>query len=448
MHENDQFENSCQFPNKISDPPKTEEIRDIIDKMPHTFARSITFIVLGIVTLLFFFGYIIKYPDVVIGGLSVSSTQAPLDLVSEKSGRLIINNIQSQNEIFPNQLLAWIDNPAQPNKVKNITDITDSIDFSNFYAKKLYDKFPKNLNLGDLTVPYSSFLSALKQLSDYQEFHLYDKHDHSLKKVLNEQEIALNTLKEKENLSQENLKLLDKFLERDSFLLKKKIISDYEFEQTLASRISAEDQWKSSLRNSGAIREQISNTENEIQQNLIIKSEKKLQLDLEFLSTYNNLIDKINIWKKEYLITSPIAGKVQFLKFWQNNQFIQAGEHLFSIVPKENSLVGKIILPVKGAGKVKVGQDVIVKLDDYPYLEYGYIKAKVQNIALVSSQINTGDGKWTDSYLVAIIFPDGMVTNYGTSLSFKFESKGTAEIITKDRRLIERFFDNLKYISH
>ncbi len=173
----------------------------------------------------------------------------------------------------------------------------------------------------------------------------------------------------------------------------------------------------------------------------------ELQLDLEFLTSYNNLKDKITQWEKQYLITSPIGGRAQFLKFWNDNQFIQAGEPLFSIVPKEHDAVGKVMLPVSGAGKVKVGQRVIVKMVDYPYMEYGHIEAKVKNISLVSSPFELGNGSKVDSYLVTLIFPSGLTTNYGSELDFKFEAKGSAEIVTKERRLIERFFDNLKYID-
>ncbi len=48
--------------------------------------------------------------------------------------------------------------------------------------------------------------------------------------------------------------------------------------------------------------------------------------------------------------------------------------------------------------------------------------------------------------MVLVDFPDQLKTNYGTRLDFKAEAKGTAEIITNDRRLIERLFDNLKYV--
>ncbi|WP_026729144.1 hypothetical protein [Flavobacterium denitrificans] len=51
-----------------------------------------------------------------------------------------------------------------------------------------------------------------------------------------------------------------------------------------------------------------------------------------------------------------------------------------------------------------------------------------------------------NSYLIEVVLPFGLKTNYGVELNFHAESKGTAEIITEDRRLIERFFDNsLRY---
>ncbi|MEJ5092801.1 MULTISPECIES: HlyD family efflux transporter periplasmic adaptor subunit [Sphingobacterium] len=433
---------------KNSTSERTEEVRDIIERMPNTFARNITYLVYFIVALLLFFGYVVKYPDIVTGEVILSAEQSPLQIVAGQSGRLKINHIKSQDMIQPDQLLAWIDNPAQPDLIAQIKTLLTSLPLATTEARLLYNKLPKNLNLGDLTIPYSSLLTTVKQLADYQDHKLYDKHEQSLAKILDEQTKALSTLKDKERLSRASLKISDKYLERDSILLAKRLISQAEYEQSIAGHIGAEDQVKTSLRNSGSVREQISSTENSIQQNKITKSEKEQQFDLELLTAYNNLIDKINLWEKQYLITSPVGGNAQFLKFWTNNQFVQAGEPLFSIVPKQNEVLGKVMLPVQGAGKVKMGQKVIVKMADYPYMEYGYIEGKVNNISLVSSPVNLGNGSTVDSYLVTLIFPEGLMTNYGTQLDFRFEAKGTAEIITKDRRLIERFFDNLKYIGH
>ncbi|WP_398453345.1 HlyD family secretion protein [Sphingobacterium thalpophilum] len=427
-------------------PSRTEEVRDIIDVMPTTFAKYLTYLVLGIVALLLFFGYIVRYPDIVIGEVTISAKQAPLQLISEQNGRLKINQIRSQDTVNSGQLIAWIDNPASPAMVKKIKASISNFNLRNLNARLFYNNLPKNINLGDLTIPYSSFLTGLKQLADYQDHKLYEKQENALAEILQEQRQALHILKEKENLSKEQIALNRKFLERDSILLARKVISQAEYEQSLASNLNSNDQYKTSLRNTGSVREQISNTQNSIQQNEITKTEKILQLELDLITYYNDLIDKIAQWEKQYLIISPMEGKVQFLKFWNENQFIQAGEPLFSVVPKKNSLLGQMLLPISGSGKVKEGQEVIIKMADHPYLEYGYIKAKVTSIGLVSTSTQV-NGTTVDCYMVILDFPNGLKTNYGTRLDFKFEAKGTAEIITKDRRLLERFFDNLKYIE-
>lgn len=445
MEEKQQTQKSESIVSMI--PNRTEEVKDIIERMPNNFAKYITYVVFGMVGLLIFFGYIVKYPDIVTGEVIISADQAPLRLVAEQNGKLKINNIKSQDQVSIGQLVAWIDNPANPILIQQIKENTKNLSFKNLAARALYTSLPKNMNLGDLTIPYSSFLTSVKQLADYQDHRLFDKQQQSLTNILNEQKIALGTLKEKENLSKDNIKLNQKTLERDSILLARKVISQAEYEQSLASNISATDQYKTSVRNTGSVREQISNTENSIQQNKIAKTERELQLELELITSYNNLMDKIALWEKQYLIIAPMDGKVQFLKFWAENQFVQAGESVFSIVPDQNKLLGQVLLPISGAGKVKEGQRVIVKMADYPYLEYGYITAAVTNIGLVSTSLQTREGA-LDSYMVTLDFPDGLTANYGSTLDFKFEAKGIAEIITKDRRLIERFFDNLKYIGH
>ena len=114
-------------------------------------------------------------------------------------------------------------------------------------------------------------------------------------------------------------------------------------------------------------------------------------------------------------------------------------EEVFSIVPFQEDIIGQVLLPASGAGKVDVGNDVIIKLDNYPYIEFGSIKGKVKSISLVTKKLKT------ETYLVIVSLPDGLTTNYGESLYFKYEIKGTAEIVVKKRRLIERLFDNLKY---
>lgn len=91
------------------------------------------------------------------------------------------------------------------------------------------------------------------------------------------------------------------------------------------------------------------------------------------------------------------------------------------------------------------GQEVIIKLDNFPYNEYGSLKGIVSEISLMTNTQQTNQGD-LEQYLIHVELPDGLKTNYSQLLPFKYELKGVAEIITRDRRLIERVFDNFRYM--
>ena len=98
-------------------------------------------------------------------------------------------------------------------------------------------------------------------------------------------------------------------------------------------------------------------------------------------------------------------------------------------------------MPIQGSGKVKVGQQVHIRLNNFPDQEFGYLKGKVSNISpmpIVQEQQN--------GYVVEIVLPEGMNTNYGKTLPVTREMSGQAEIITEDLRLIERLLQPLKKI--
>ena len=60
---------------------RSEEIQDIIDRMPTNFGRYIMYIVLFLTSAFFFFGFIVKYPDIVPGKITVNSTAQEVKLM-------------------------------------------------------------------------------------------------------------------------------------------------------------------------------------------------------------------------------------------------------------------------------------------------------------------------------------------------------------------------------
>ena len=99
--------------------------------------------------------------------------------------------------------------------------------------------------------------------------------------------------------------------------------------------------------------------------------------------------------------------------------------------------MGKAQLPVERSGKVKVGQRVIIRFSNYPDEEFGTVEGRVASVSLVPAENN---------YMVEIDFPNGLQTNYGYTLPVLQEMPATAEIVTDDLRLIERFIQPVKKI--
>lgn len=143
----------------------------------------------------------------------------------------------------------------------------------------------------------------------------------------------------------------------------------------------------------------------------------------------------IGQWKEKYLIAGSTPGKITFTGFWNVNQIIKAGDLFATIIPTDpEQIIVRAKVSVPGAGKVKKGQEVNIKLSGFPYMEFGVIKGRINSVSLVPVE---------DSYIAEIGLIEGMRSKYNKEIRFINEMTGTAEIITENNRLIYRFIKPL-----
>lgn len=67
---------------------RTEEVQDIIDRMPSKFGNYTMYIIIFIVSLLFIFGFLIKYPDIVTGKITINTASQSVKLVANSTGKI------------------------------------------------------------------------------------------------------------------------------------------------------------------------------------------------------------------------------------------------------------------------------------------------------------------------------------------------------------------------
>ncbi len=164
--------------------------------------------------------------------------------------------------------------------------------------------------------------------------------------------------------------------------------------------------------------------------------EKKSRMQLALIESYENLIGSIVSWEKKYVLVAPIDGIVTFTEYWSDHQNVNTGDCVMSIVPGgADNIVGRIKLPVLGAGKVKPKQRINIKFSNFPYMEFGMVSGTVEGISLVTVR---------DCYIVEVGLTDGLTTSYGRTLKFRQGMQGVAEIITDDVRLLERIVNPIK----
>ena len=86
---------------------------------------------------------------------------------------------------------------------------------------------------------------------------------------------------------------------------------------------------------------------------------------------------------------------------------------------------------------MEVGQRVNIKLAGFPYMQFGMLKGRIRTISLVPDE---------KVYIAEIELVEGMTSSYKEHLKFIQQMNGTAEIVTKDLRLIYRFINPLRAI--
>jgi hypothetical protein len=424
--------------------PRSEEVQDIIDRMPTRFGGIITLIVLGVFVLLMVFGWCIRYPDIVSGSIVINTPVSPIKLVALHSGQLNLNGIKSQSAVKKDDAIAVIENGVSYDTMRMVKEILLSCDPDSDINANLLYTLPSKISLGEVTNKYYAFLTSLQLLNNFNTDCIYDKQLSGFKQLSEEQEKEVEIGEKGVSLAEENDHFANKAYLRDSFLFISKVSAEAEFERSKQVLVSSKTVVNNAKGTYISSRKELQQTEGKIIELNVHKLEKLRELKLGILAAYNDLMDNITLWEQKYVLKAPFDGKIQFLKFWTNKQFVQAGDQVFTIVPSASEPYGQVVLPSFGAGKVKVDQEVVVKLNDYPYMEYGSVKGKVASISLTTNTERTKDAT-VETYLVTIKFDNGLTTNYGEPLSFKYEAAGSAEIITKDRVLIERLFDNLRY---
>jgi len=417
---------------------RSEEVQDILTKVPHWMIRWGTVLIFVIIFMLFFVSWFIKYPDVVTTQIVITTNIPPEKIVSKSSGRIEAILVKDKSIVSENSTLAIIENTANYKDVFLLKKIVDEYNV-NDASKTFPFALLKNAQLGEIESAFAVFQKdyQAEQLNkNLQPFEVENRAQNSEKVQIKER---LEILQQQKVINESELQLQKNEIARFETLYNKGIISAQEMEAKKLSYLQAQKSYKGLLTSISQLRSSLIDNSKLSQNSQISGTKEEVTLGRNMAQSFYQLKKVIKDWELAYALKSSVSGVVTFLQVWTENQTINIGDNVFSIIPNtKKGFVGKVKAPALNSGKIKVGQVVNIRLANFPDREFGVLKGKIKNISLVPDK----DG----NLLLDVALPNGLQTSYKKQIVFQQEMKGTAEIVTEDLRLIERILYQFKSI--
>lgn len=408
----------------VSIETRSEEIQEIITRVPSWIIRSGISMIFMVFSVLLTVSCFIKYPDKINAAVTITTFPSPSTIVTRHEGNIVL--LKNENQpVRKGDIVAYI---------KSATDYNALVALEETLRLQ---QIPQRhtLGLGELEPFVFTYISASENKKIFTASDIFNKQLTKQKRQVENHIKLKSSLASQYKLQQEELKIARAKFERDSLLYIRQVIAPLAFEEAQANYLAQ----KRSLKNSEAA---VTNNDIEIVsleteiialQERNIERQTKIELDEE--NAFRELAAQIARWREKYLLTTPVDGYIAYLGFHENEAYIKAETPIFSIIPDKGKIYAQAELPIAGSGKVKEGQQVNIKLESYPFEQFGMLTGTITSISAIPKD---------EKYLIKIALEKSLVTTYNKSLDFKQQLNGTTEIITEDLMLLERVFYQLR----
>jgi multidrug resistance efflux pump len=413
-----------------------KEVEDMLGRVPGWITRNGMILFFVLFALLLFGSWAFRYPDTKRARIVVTSVNPAADLKARTSGKITRLFVVNNQQVNKGEVLAMIENPASFEDVvhlKNSLALLDSITI-----EEITDDLTelKNVELGTIQSDYSLFLKVYRDYMEFRRINYHQRKIQTARMELEKQQELTRSLSERVSTQQQAYNIAQRQYNRDASLFEQGVISNSDLEKSSTKMLTERNKSQELISLMAENNINITRTQNQILDLELRQQEEQSGMISSLEESFNNLKASITSWEQNYLLVAPVNGSVNFTTYWSENQNVKAGDKVMTIIPDESgSMVGKISLPLEGAGKVHVGNQVNIQFDNFPHLEYGMVKGYVSNISEVSED---------DFYAVEVELPDGLRSYYGYEILFSQNMQGTAEILTDKKRLLVRVLNPIR----
>jgi len=422
---------------RYSSESHSEEVEDIMSFIPGRVIRWGLTVIFSVFISLLVGSYCFKSPEIIRAPMILTKKNPPVSLISKSTGKIDRLFAIDGQTVVEKENIALINNPTDfSHYLKLKKELSECFLIPKWDDQVFSYDLSDRLTLGELQQSYGPFLKGRNNFKHYLTQNYLPQKIGLINKQIVKQEEYYQTLIRQKEIQRNDLTLSVKSFVRDSSLFQKRTTSEAEYDksrQLFLSKKSAFIGFEAVLREteSSILQMQSNRVELEMQHEREL-SEFRLTLD----ESKQNLENAIHQWEEKFLVASPVKGNLTYTSIWSVNQEVKTGELIATIIPiEESAIIAKAVIPPSGFGKVEIGQRVNLKLNGFPYMEFGMLKGNIRSISLVPEE---------KGYVAEIELSDGMTSSYRENLKFIQQMDGTAEIITKEMRLITRLINPLR----
>ncbi len=417
---------------------RSEEVQEILTKVPHWMIRWGNSLFLVLIIMLLLLSWFVKYPDIITSEATITTKIPPQKAFARVTGKIDTILVKDNQQITEGSPIALIENTANYEDIFYLKSVLDTITLKKNSFSYPLEKMPL-LFLGDIENAYANFENNYIQYILNKQLRPYLNEAIANSITTSELKRRLQNLKSQKQINNTELGFKKKDLNRSKSLFEKGVISAKDYETKQLEYLQAERNYQNMSSSISQLREAIANSNKTSKGTEITRIREEMTLLKNTIQSFNLLKKAIKDWELQYAFISKINGTVSFLNYWNKNQTVTQGDLVFTIIPsKYSAYITKLKTPSQNSGKIKIGQRVSVKLQNYPDYEFGVLKGTVNNISIIPDK--------EGFYTIDVLLPKNLVTSYDKTIEFKHEMRGTAEIITEDLRLIERFFYQFRQV--
>lgn len=421
-------------------PLYSEEIQDIMGRIPGRILKIGLTVIFAIIMLLVIGSHFFKYPEIITCPIVLTTIHPPHEIYARSTGKIARLEVQEHDTIKSGTLLAILHNTAKYEDTQILEEHLLRLEqTSNWDSIVQCNILPEGLCIGELQESFLQLCKRWKNFNYYIQQGLLPLKISIQTQQIDRAKISLKELRYRQKLQCRDFELEQKRYKRDSIFYHRfpDAVSTVDYEKQTQAYLQKESSYLN-----------FCSTVNETENSIFKLEEQLVDLKIQYeheLYTYRQeihdayklLFEAYRQWQEKYILISNISGVVTFTGYWSENQTITAGDLLATVIPVEESkIIGKAVVDMQGIGKVKSGQEVNIKLNGFPYMEFGMLKGQVNHISLVPEK--------DKGYIAEISLTQGMHSSYQKQLNFIQRIEGTAEIITADKRLLSRLLEPLK----